>query len=249
MRSSSWLVADVAVCVQAAIRDPDPVCILENELLYGQSFPIDEKARPRPHLRASHCASRSVLHTAYRFLRSLLPRAYRKHLHSAAQAAAAPIWADTRCTCAQVLDKDFTVPIGKAKVQLEGTDITLVTFSKMVGYCLEAADKLKEEGISAEVINLRTLKPLDRNTILDSIKKTHKHAAALYVPDAHDDLSSRLRATLVNLGRTLLCYQMRTCSHSVGEMLHCSVYVLCMAERARRGAGAWRWRRGGRRAA
>ena len=104
--------------MQAAIRDPDPVCVLENELLYGQNFPIDSK----------------------------------------------------------VLDKDFTLPIGKARVQREGKDITLVAFSKMVGYCLDAAEQLKEAGIEAEVINLRTLKPLDRNTILDSIAKTHRCA-------------------------------------------------------------------------
>ena len=106
------------VVLQAAVRDPDPVCILENELLYGQSFPIDKK----------------------------------------------------------VLDHDFTLPIGKAKIQLEGKDVTLVAFSKMVGYCLEAAEKLKKDGISAEVINLRTIKPLDRNTLLDSIAKTHRCA-------------------------------------------------------------------------
>ena len=109
------------VHTQAAIRDPDPVCILENELLYGQTFPIDSK----------------------------------------------------------VLDKDFTLPIGKARVQREGKDITLVAFSKMVGYCLDAAEQLKEAGIEAEVVNLRTLKPLDRNTILDSIAKTHRCAPAV----------------------------------------------------------------------
>jgi pyruvate dehydrogenase E1 component beta subunit len=110
--------ADSGERVQAAIRDPDPVCVLENELLYGQSFPVNKK----------------------------------------------------------VLDPDFLLPIGKAKVQREGKDVTLVAFSKMVGYCLEAADKLEKEGISAEVINLRSLKPLDRNTILDSVAKTHRCA-------------------------------------------------------------------------
>ena len=72
----------------------------------------------------------------------------------------------------KILDFDFTVPIGKAKVMREGTDVTLVAFSKMVGYSLEAAEVLASKGISAEVINLRTLRPLDRDTIMKSIAKT-----------------------------------------------------------------------------
>lgn len=55
------------------------------------------------------------------------------------------------CRCVQVLDKDFVLPIGKAKIQRPGKDVTLVTFSKMVGYCLQAADKLAAQGIDAEV--------------------------------------------------------------------------------------------------
>ncbi|KAK9823387.1 hypothetical protein WJX72_002421 [[Myrmecia] bisecta] len=102
--------------LKAAIRDPDPVVFLENEILYGESFPVDSK----------------------------------------------------------VLDKDFTLPIGKAKVQREGKDITLVGFGKMVGYNLKAAEELAKAGISAEVINLRTLKPLDRDTIVKSVQKTHR---------------------------------------------------------------------------
>ncbi|KAK9843523.1 hypothetical protein WJX81_007079 [Elliptochloris bilobata] len=111
---------DARGLLKAAIRDPDPVVFLENEILYGEAFPVDEK----------------------------------------------------------VLDADFTVPIGKAKVMREGTDVTLVSFGKLVGYDLEVAEKLEKEGISVEVINLRTLKPLDRDTIVNSVRKTHRLVTA-----------------------------------------------------------------------
>lgn len=74
----------------------------------------------------------------------------------------------------EVLDKDFTIPIGKAKVMREGKDVTLVSFSRCVGFCLQAAEELAKEGISAEVINLRTLKPMDRESIVKSVAKTHR---------------------------------------------------------------------------
>eukprot|EP00216_Chloropicon_sp_CCMP2111_P003564 CAMPEP_0198240462 /NCGR_PEP_ID=MMETSP1446-20131203/5569_1 /TAXON_ID=1461542 ORGANISM="Unidentified sp, Strain CCMP2111" /NCGR_SAMPLE_ID=MMETSP1446 /ASSEMBLY_ACC=CAM_ASM_001112 /LENGTH=328 /DNA_ID=CAMNT_0043923195 /DNA_START=299 /DNA_END=1285 /DNA_ORIENTATION=+ len=102
--------------LKAAIRDSDPVVFLENELLYGQSFPVAD----------------------------------------------------------EMLGDDFVLPIGKAKVMREGSDVTLVAFSKMVGYCLEAAEVLATKGISAEVINLRTLRPLDRDAIAKSIAKTNR---------------------------------------------------------------------------
>jgi pyruvate dehydrogenase E1 component beta subunit len=102
--------------LKAAIRDPDPVIFLENEILYGEPFPVSEA----------------------------------------------------------VLDKDFVLPIGKAKIQREGTDITLTAFGKMVGYCLKAAEMLEKDGINCEVVNLRSLKPLDRETIATSIRKTHR---------------------------------------------------------------------------
>lgn len=73
-----------------------------------------------------------------------------------------------------VMDKDFLVPLDKAKVMREGKDVTLVTFARMVGLCLEAADKLEKKGISAEVINLRSIRPLDRAAIVKSVKKTHR---------------------------------------------------------------------------
>lgn len=104
--------------MRAAIKDPNPVVILENELLYGVEFDLPEKC-----------------------------------------------WDE---------NNDFEVKIGKAKVELEGSDVTIVTFSKCVGMALEAAEVAKEKGISVEVINLRTIRPLDRDTVLNSIKKTNR---------------------------------------------------------------------------
>jgi pyruvate dehydrogenase E1 component beta subunit len=69
---------------------------------------------------------------------------------------------------------DWIVPIGKAKVRREGTDVTLTAHSRMVGLALQAAEKLAEKGISAEVIDLRTLRPLDIDTIVESVKKTNR---------------------------------------------------------------------------
>jgi len=73
---------------------------------------------------------------------------------------------------------DFIIPIGKAKVRREGTDITLVAHSRMVGRCLEAAEILAGEGISAEVIDLRTIRPLDTDTVIESVKKTNRIVCA-----------------------------------------------------------------------
>ena len=108
-----WSGADAKGLMKAAIRDPNPVVFLENEMMYGQSFEVPS-------------------------------------------------------------DEDFEIPIGRAKIEREGTDVTIVAFSIMVGKSLEAAKKLEEEGISAEVINLRTIRPLDRYTILKSVKKTNR---------------------------------------------------------------------------
>ena len=107
---------DARGLMKAAIRDPDPVVVLENEILYGESFPITD----------------------------------------------------------DIVSKDFVLPIGKAKIMRDGTDVSLVSFGKMVGYCLQAAAVLEKEGISCEVVNLRSLKPIDRETIAQSIKKTHR---------------------------------------------------------------------------
>lgn len=105
--------ADAKGLLKAAIRDPNPVVFLENEILYGQSFDVPE-------------------------------------------------------------DEDYIVPIGKASVKREGTDVTIVTYSIMVGKSLEAAEKLAAEGISAEVIDLRTIRPLDIETVVTSIRKTSR---------------------------------------------------------------------------
>lgn len=74
----------------------------------------------------------------------------------------------------QALDKDFVIPIGKAKIMREGKHVTLVGYSRNVKYSLQAAEELAKEGISCEVINLRTIKPLDRETIINSVKKTNR---------------------------------------------------------------------------
>ncbi len=108
-----WSAADAKGLLKAAIRDPNPVVFLENELMYGQSFEIPA-------------------------------------------------------------DPDFVLPIGKAKIERAGTDVTITAFSRMVGVALQAAEKLAEQGISAEVINLRTLRPLDTATIVESVKKTNR---------------------------------------------------------------------------
>jgi pyruvate dehydrogenase E1 component beta subunit len=64
--------------------------------------------------------------------------------------------------------------VGKAKIQREGTDVTVVTHARMVGECLKAAELLALEGISVEVVNLRTIRPLDVDAIVKSVKKTHR---------------------------------------------------------------------------
>jgi len=110
---SPWSSADAKGLLRSAIRDPNPVIVLENEILYGQTFdcPVDE---------------------------------------------------------------DFIVPIGKAKVERTGSHVTIVAFSVMVGVALKAAETLAEQGIEAEVINLRSLRPLDTDTVVASVKKTNR---------------------------------------------------------------------------
>lgn len=73
-----------------------------------------------------------------------------------------------------IMDMDFVLPMDKAKVMREGKDVTVVSFSRMVGLCLQAAEELQKKGISVEVINLRSIKPIDRATIIKSVKKTHR---------------------------------------------------------------------------
>ena len=69
---------------------------------------------------------------------------------------------------------DWLVPIGKAKVRREGTDVTIVAYSRMVGFALEAAELLAKDGIEAEVVDLRTIRPMDHETVVESVKKTHR---------------------------------------------------------------------------
>ena len=69
---------------------------------------------------------------------------------------------------------DFTVPFGKARVARVGTDVTIVSFGIGMTYALQAAEELAKEGISAEVIDLRSLRPLDREAVIESVKKTNR---------------------------------------------------------------------------
>ena len=108
-----WSSADAKGLLRAAIRDPNPVIVLENEILYGQTFecPVDE---------------------------------------------------------------DFVLPLGKAKIERAGAHVTIVSYSIMVGVAMKAAELLAEQGIEAEVINLRSLRPMDTATIVESVKKTSR---------------------------------------------------------------------------
>ena len=108
-----WSAADAKGLLKAAIRDPNPVIFLENEILYGQSFDVPE-------------------------------------------------------------DPDFVLPIGRAKIERPGKDVTITAFSIMVGKALAAAEELAKQGIDAEVINLRSLRPFDTETVVKSVKKTNR---------------------------------------------------------------------------
>ena len=108
-----WSASDAKGLMKSAIRDPNPVIVLENEMLYGQSFDVPDST-------------------------------------------------------------DFVVPIGKAKIERPGKDVTIVAYSIAVSIALEAAEKLAAEGIDAEVINLRTIRPMDTETIIKSVKKTNR---------------------------------------------------------------------------
>jgi 2-oxoisovalerate dehydrogenase E1 component beta subunit len=102
-----------------------------------------------------------------------------------------------------VPEEDFTVPLGKARVARDGRDLSIITYAAMVHTALEAAELLAKEGIELEIVDLRTLSPLDRETIVNTVKKTskviilHEHArtgglageiAAIINEDAFDDL-------------------------------------------------------------
>ena len=74
----------------------------------------------------------------------------------------------------EVPEEDYTVPIGKAEVKREGSDVTIVAYLRMVGIALKAAEMLLQEGVEAEVVDLRSLRPLDVETVLESVRKTHR---------------------------------------------------------------------------
>ncbi len=90
---------------------------------------------------------------------------------------------------------DFTVPIGQAKIARAGTDLSIITYGAMVWTALEAADKLEEEGASVEVVDLRTLAPLDRDTICQSVRKTSK-ALLLHEDTRTGGMAGELAATI-----------------------------------------------------
>jgi pyruvate dehydrogenase E1 component beta subunit len=110
---SPYFAADAKGLLKAAIRDNNPVIFLENEIVYGRSFPVPK------------------------------------------------------------LD-DFVLPIGKARVVRSGQHVTLVAHSISVGLSLDAADVLAKEGIEAEVVDLRSLRPLDTDTVIESVKRTNR---------------------------------------------------------------------------
>jgi len=108
-----YFAADAKGLLKAAIRDPNPVIFLENEIVYGRSFPVPKM-------------------------------------------------------------DDYVVPIGKARVVRPGKSVTIVSYSICVGMIVEAAEKLAAEGIDAGLIDLRTLRPLDTATVIESVKKTNR---------------------------------------------------------------------------
>jgi pyruvate dehydrogenase E1 component beta subunit len=110
---------DYKSLLKSAIRDPNPVVFLENEMMYSETFDVS----------------------------------------------------------AEVMDPNYLGEIGKAKVMREGKHVTIVALSKMVKYALEAATEMEKLGVSCEVINLRSIRPLDRTTIIKSVKKTNRLVA------------------------------------------------------------------------
>jgi pyruvate dehydrogenase E1 component beta subunit len=108
-----YTAADYKGLLKSAIRDPNPVIVLENEILYGRSFDVPEI-------------------------------------------------------------EDFTVPIGKARIAREGKDLTIVSFGIGMTYALQAAEELAKEGVAAEVIDLRSLRPMDTDAVIESVRKTNR---------------------------------------------------------------------------
>jgi 2-oxoisovalerate dehydrogenase E1 component beta subunit len=95
----------------------------------------------------------------------------------------------------EVPDEEYTLPIGKADVKRQGTDITVVTYGLMVHHCLEAAQELESEGVSCEVVDVRTLRPLDKDTILESVTKTGK-ALVVHEDNKFGGVGGEIAATI-----------------------------------------------------
>jgi len=100
-------------------------------------------------------------------------------------------------------DEDLVLPIGEAKIEREGSDVTVVAYSIMVGKALQAAETLAEDGIEAEVINLRTLRPLDTDTILESLAKTNR-IVSVEEGWAHTGIGAEIAAVVMEQGFDLL---------------------------------------------
>ena len=96
----------------------------------------------------------------------------------------------------EALSEDFVLPIGKAKIERPGSDVSLVSHSRTVGFCLEAATELAKSGIEAEVINLRSLRPLDGDTVVQSVMKTN-HAVLVEGGWPQCGINSELCALIV----------------------------------------------------
>ena len=96
----------------------------------------------------------------------------------------------------EVPDGDYVIPIGKSIVQRPGKDVTIVTYSKMLEISLKAADELAKEGIEAEIVDLRTLRPLDMDPVITSFKKTNR---AVIVEEGWKSLRCWLRDRITNL--------------------------------------------------
>jgi 2-oxoisovalerate dehydrogenase E1 component beta subunit len=94
-----------------------------------------------------------------------------------------------------VPDSDYTIPIGKANVTRQGTDLTLIAYGLMAQYALEAADLLESDGVSAEVVDVRTLRPLDGETLLTSVRKTGK-AVIVYEDNRFGGYGAEIAAIL-----------------------------------------------------
>jgi pyruvate dehydrogenase E1 component beta subunit len=99
----------------------------------------------------------------------------------------------------EVPEEEYTIPLGKADIKRKGRDVTLVTYAYMTHFSLEAADRLAAEGIDAEVIDLRTLDPLDEETILESVRKTHR-LVIVQEPWRQASVSSEIAALVADRG-------------------------------------------------